>query len=50
MSTEHESMGSKKAMAFDLFNILDDTPEKREYTTDEIKALIKAYILASGSN
>ena len=49
MSAEHESMESKKAMAFDLFNILDDAPEKQEYTTDEIKALIKAYILASGS-
>ena len=48
MSPEQASMITKKAMAFDLFNILDNAPEKREYTTEEIKALIKAYILASG--
>ena len=46
MSTEHESLESKKAMAFDLFTILDQEPEKESYTPDEIKKIITAYIVA----
>lgn len=47
MPTASESLESKKAMAFDLFTLLDEKPEKETYTPEEIKKLIKTYILAA---
>ena len=44
MSPERASTESKKAMAYDLILILESNKEKQQYTPEEIKALIKAYI------
>lgn len=44
MSTEAERAEIRKAMAFDLFDILDEKPEQQTYTVEEIKKLIKAYV------
>ena len=35
---------SKKAMAYDLILILESNQEKQQYTPEEIKAMINAYI------
>lgn len=50
MPTDRESMEIKKSMAFDLYTILDEKPEQQTYTPDEIKKLIKTYILSASSN
>lgn len=34
----------KKAMAYDLIDLMESASEKKNYTPEEIKALIKAYI------
>lgn len=44
MGAEAERQDTRKAMAFDLFDILDEKPEQTNYTVDEIKKLIKVYI------
>ena len=44
MSTEAERTDTRKAMAFDLFDILDEKPEQQTYTVEEIKKLIKVYV------
>lgn len=44
MPTDRESNEIKKAMAYDLIDIIETTPDKEHYTPEEIKALIKAYI------
>lgn len=44
MGTEAERQDTRKAMAFDLFDILDEKPEQTTYTTDEIKKLIRVYV------
>lgn len=44
MGTEAERQDTRKAMAFDLFDILDEKPEQTTYTVDEIKKLIKVYV------
>ena len=44
MNTEGVSMEIKKAMAYDLIDIIETAPDKGHYTPEEIKALIKAYI------
>lgn len=44
MNTDRASMDVKKAMAYDLIDIIETTPDKEHYTPEEIKALIKAYI------
>lgn len=44
MPTEAERQDTRKAMAFDLFEILDEKPEQGTYTVEEIKKLIKIYI------
>lgn len=44
MSTEAERADTRKAMAFDLFDILDEKPEQQTYTVEEIKKLIKVYV------
>lgn len=38
---------TRKAMAFDLFNIMDSDAAQETYTKDEIKTLIRQYIDAS---
>jgi hypothetical protein len=44
MPTERESTDIKKAMAYDLTQTLEENPDKQQYTIDEIKQLINAYI------
>jgi len=44
MPTERELTESKKAMAYDLILVLESNKEKQQYTPEEIKALINAYI------
>ena len=44
MGTEAERQDTSKAMAFDLFDILDERPEQTTYTTEEIKKIIRVYI------
>ncbi len=44
MGTEAERQDTRKAMAFDIFDILDEKPEQTTYTTDEIKKLIRVYV------
>ena len=45
MGKEVERQNIRKAMAFDLMNMVDQMPEKDGYTKDEFKALIKAYMI-----
>lgn len=44
MGTEAERQDTRKAMAYDLFDILDEKPEQETYTVDEIKKLIRVYL------
>lgn len=45
MGKEVERQNIRKAMVFDLMNMVDQMPEKDGYTKDEFKALIKAYMI-----
>ena len=44
MPTDRESNEIKKAMAYDLIDIIESAQYKENYSPEEIKALIKAYI------
>lgn len=44
MGTEAERQDTRKAMAYDLLNIIDENPQQETYTKEEIKKLIKAYV------
>ena len=44
MGTEAERQDTRKAMAYDLCNILDEKPEQQTYTAEEIKKMIRIYI------
>ena len=44
MGTEAERQDTRKAMAFDLCNIIDADPAQQTYTKEEIKKLIKVYV------
>lgn len=44
MRTEAERQDTRKAMAFDLFDILGEKPEQTTYTVEEIKKIIRVYI------
>ena len=44
MGTEAERQDTRKAMAYDLIQILKEKPEKESYTTEEIEKLIDFYI------
>lgn len=44
MGTDAERQDTRKAMAFDLFAIIDENPAKETYTKEEIKKLIKVYV------
>jgi hypothetical protein len=45
MPTERESNDIKKSMAYDLTKAIEANPEKTQYTPEEIKQLIDAYIM-----
>ena len=44
MGTETERQDTRKAMAVDLCNIIDEDPSQETYTKEEIKKLIKVYV------
>lgn len=44
MGTEAERQETRKAMAFDLLEILDENPKQETYTVEEIKKMIKTYV------
>jgi hypothetical protein len=44
METDAERQDTRKAMAFDLYHILDAEPSRETYTKEEIKKLIDVYI------
>lgn len=44
MGTEAERQDTRKAMAFDLCNIIDEDPAQETYTKEEIKKLIRVYV------
>lgn len=44
MPSDREALEVKKAMAYDLIDVIESNAEKDQYSPDEIKAIIKAYI------
>lgn len=44
MGTEAERQDTRKAMAFDLIQIVEAKPEKETYTAEEVKKLIRVYV------
>ena len=44
MRTETERQDTRKAMAFDLCEIIDEDPSQETYTKEEIKKLIRVYV------
>lgn len=50
MPSERESNEIKKSMAYDLINIIEEAPDQKTYTPEEIKKLIKNYIATATSN
>lgn len=50
MPTERESNEIKKSMAYDLLQIIEEKPEKGNYTAEEVKKLIKVYISTATAN
>lgn len=44
MGTEAERQDTRKAMAFDLINIIDEEPTIDEKAREEIKKIIRVYV------
>ena len=44
MGTEAERQDTRKAMAFDLCNIIEEDPSQETYTKEEIKKIIRVYL------
>ena len=49
MLTDRESNEIKKSMAYDLIQIIEENPEQETYTADEVKKMIKTYIISATS-
>lgn len=47
MGTEAERQDTRKAMAFDLINLFETNPQQDSYTVEEIKKVIKAYVVTA---
>ena len=47
MGTEAERQDTRKAMAYDLIQILEAKPEKESYTIEEMKKIIHVYLTAA---
>lgn len=47
MGTEAERQDTRKAMAYDLIQILEAKPEKESYTIEEMKKIIHVYLAAT---
>lgn len=50
MPTEKEMKEARKAMAFDLLNIIEQKPEQQTYTAEEVKKLITVYVLTANQD
>ena len=44
MGTEAERQDTRKAMAYDIIQILKEKPEKQSYPTEEIEKIIHVYL------
>lgn len=44
MGTEAERQDTRKAMAFDLCNIIDEIPDGDNLTKEEVKKIIRVYV------
>lgn len=44
MGTEAERQDTRKAMAYDIIQILKENPEKESYSTEEIEKIIHVYL------
>lgn len=44
MGTEAERQDTRKAMAFDLCNIIDEIPDGDKLTKEEVKKIIRVYV------
>ena len=44
MGIDAERQDTRKAMAFDLLNIIDENPQQQTYTAEEVKKLIRVYV------
>ena len=44
MGTEAERQDTRKAMAYDIIQILKEKPETQSYTTEEIEKIIHVYL------
>lgn len=47
MGIEAERQDTRKAMAYDLCNIMDENPAQETYTKEEIKKIIRVYVATS---
>ena len=47
MGTDAERQDTRKAMAFDLCNIIDEDPSQETYTKEEIKKIIRVYVMTT---
>ena len=50
METESKRQDTRKAMAFDLCNIIDEDPSQETYTKEEIKKIIRVYVTTADQN
>lgn len=44
MPTNQEMKEARKAVAYDLINIIEEKPEQETYTAEEVKKMIKIYV------
>ena len=50
MPSDRESLEIKKAMAYDLITAIEEKPEQETYTAEEVKKMIKTYIMAASGS
>lgn len=44
MLSDREMREARKAMAYDLLQIIEEKPEQETYSAEEVKRLIKVYV------
>ena len=49
MDCRDRRQDTRKAMAYDLINLIEENPKQETYTAEEVKKLIKTYIASSTS-
>lgn len=48
MGSEADRQDARKAMAFDLYNLIDENAkDSKTFTPEEIKLLIKSYVITA---